>query len=144
MIITQKLFVIISTYIFFCSKTMNLSKNNNGCIDLKNGYLTISVDSSRKNTSQKQDKIPKIGSGNKVVTLSYKSWDFGPIYARYGSNGFGVSSCSVVVKDFHQREAWNNILKQFMMEKSHISVPSVIQVLLTKVIWKGTLIRSMW
>ena len=81
---------------------MNLSENNNGCIDLKNGYLTISLDPSRKNTSQKQDKIPKIGSGNKVVTLSYKCWDFGPIYARYGSNGCGVSSCSVVVKYFHQ------------------------------------------
>ena len=84
---------------FFCSKTMNLSENNNGCIDLKNGYLTISVASSRKNISQKQDKIQKIGSGNQVVTLSYKSWDFGPIYARYGSDGCGVSSCSVVIKN---------------------------------------------
>ena len=77
---------------------MNMSKNNNDCIDLKNGYLTISVDSSRKNTSQKQDKIQKIGSGNKVVTLSYKFLDFGPIYARYGSNGCGVSSYSVFQK----------------------------------------------
>ena len=75
---------------FFCSKTMNLSENNNGCIDLKNGYLTISDASTRKNISQKQDKIQKIGSGNQVVTLSYKSWDFGPIYARYGSNGCRV------------------------------------------------------
>ena len=84
---------------FFCSKTMNLSENNNGCIDLKNGYLTISDASTRKNISQKQEKIKKIGSGNQVVTLSYKSWDFGPIYARYGSDGCGVSSCSVVIKN---------------------------------------------
>ena len=34
--------------------------------------------------------FPKIGSGNKRVTLSYKSWNFGPICARYGWNGFGV------------------------------------------------------
>ena len=34
-----------------------------------------------------------LGSGDKVVTLSYKSWDFGPIYARYGSNGCGVWIC---------------------------------------------------
>ena len=81
---------------------MNLSKNNNGCIDLKNGYLTISVASSRKNISQKQDKIQKIGSGNQVVTLSYKSWDFGPIYARYGSDGCGVSSFSII-KNYHLR-----------------------------------------
>ena len=74
---------------FFCSKTMNLSENNNGCIDLKNGYVTISVDSTKDNCHW-QDKFPKIGSGNKIVTLSYKSWDFGPIYARYGSNGCRV------------------------------------------------------
>ena len=88
---------------FFCSKTMNLPENNNGCIDLKNGYLTISVDSSTKDNCNWQDKFPKIGSGNIVVTLSYKSWDFGPIYARYGSDGCGVSSCSVVIKDYHLR-----------------------------------------
>ena len=82
---------------FFCSKTMNLSENNNGCIDLKNGYLTISDASTRKNI---QDKIQKIGSGNQVVTLSYKSWDFGPIYARYGSDGCGASSCSVVLRNY--------------------------------------------
>ena len=91
---------------FFCSKTMNLSENNNGCIDLKNGYLTISDASTRKNI---QDKIQKIGSGNQVVTLSYKSWDFGPIYARYGSDGCGVSSCSVVIKNI----IWDQRAKKF-------------------------------
>ena len=65
---------------------INLSKTNNGPIDLKDGHVSISVDSS-KNACQ---MFPKIGSGNKLVTLSYKSWNFGPICARYDSNGCGV------------------------------------------------------
>ena len=67
---------------------MDLPKNNNGLIDLKMGHLSMSVVSS-KNTCQ---TFPKIGSGNKLVTLSYKSWNFGPICARYGWNGCGVCS----------------------------------------------------
>ena len=73
-------------YFFLCSKTMNLPKNNDGLIDLKDEHLSISVDSSKNSC----EMLTKIGSGNKVVTLSYKSWNFGPICARYSSNDCGV------------------------------------------------------
>ena len=67
---------------------MNLPKNKNGLIDLKE--LSISVNSSI-NTY-----LPKIGSGDKLVTLSYKSWNFGPLCARYDSNGCRVWSYEIL------------------------------------------------
>ena len=75
-------------YFFLCRKTMDFPKNNNGPIDLKKGPLSMSVILSKNNCQT----FPKIGSGNKLVTLSYKSWNFGPICARYGWNGCGVCS----------------------------------------------------
>ena len=57
---------------------MNLPKNNDGLIDLKDGHLSMSVISSKNSC----EMLTKIGSGNKVVTLSYKSLNFGPINAK--------------------------------------------------------------
>ena len=89
-IVTPKLFVIyiLILYFFLCSKTMNLPKTNDSLIDLKDGHLSMSVNSSKNSC----EMLTKIGSGNKVVTLSYKSWNFGPICARYSSNGCRVWS----------------------------------------------------
>ena len=53
------------------------SRNNDVLIDLNEQPL-MSVNSS-KNTFQ---MLPKIGSGSEVVTLSYKSFSFGPINAK--------------------------------------------------------------
>ena len=89
LIVTPKLFVIyLWTLFFLCRKTMDFPKNNNGQIDLKKGSLSMSVILSKNNCQT----FPKIGSGNKLVTLSYKSWNFGPICARYSSNGCRVWS----------------------------------------------------
>ena len=71
---------------------MNLPKNNDGLIELKDEQLSISVDSSKNSC----ETLTKIGLGNKVVTLSYKSWNFGPICARYSSNGCRVLSSLVL------------------------------------------------
>ena len=67
-------------FIFSLQETMDFPKNNNGQIDLKNGPISMSVILS-KNTCQ---TFPEIGLGNKLVTLSYKSWNFGPICAKCG------------------------------------------------------------
>jgi DNA-directed RNA polymerase subunit RPC12/RpoP len=45
---------------------------------IKDGHLSLSVISSKNSC----EMLTKIGSGNKIVTLSYKSWNFGPICAR--------------------------------------------------------------
>ena len=82
---------------------MNLPKNNDGLIELKDEQLSISVDSSKNSC----ETLTKIGLGNKVVTLSYKSWNFGPICARYSSNGCRVLS-SLVLRFFKIKEESNS------------------------------------
>ena len=118
-IVTSKLFVIYIYYFntlffFLCSKTMNLPKNNDDLIDLKDEHLSISVDSSKNSC----EMLTKIGSGNKVVTLSFKSWNFGPICARYSSNCCGVLSSLFLRFTKLRRKAIRKLQKHLVFVKT--------------------------
>ena len=93
---------------------MNLPKNNDGLIELKDDQLSISVDSSKNSC----ETLTKIGLGNKVVTLSYKSWNFGPICARYSSNGCRVLSSLVLRFSKLKRKAIHKLQRHLIFVKT--------------------------
>ena len=98
---------------------MNLPKNNDGLNDLNDEQLSISVDSSKNSC----ETLTKIGLGNKVVTLSYKSWNFGPICARYSSNGCRVLSSLVLRFSKLRRKAIHKLQRHLVFVKTIYILP---------------------
>ena len=102
---------------------MNLPKNNDGLIELKDEQLSISVDSSKNSC----ETLTKIGLGNKVVTLSYKSWNFGPICARYRSNGCRVLSRLVLRFSKLRRKTIHKLQRHLVFVKTIYILPLLYQ-----------------